>query len=598
MKKKAPLHRLFIYGTGLVAILIFLVVKDNTTLTDRSASVETCNILPAPASVSMQEGILIMGTQSRIYFESAALKDIASLISRDIWRISGQVMEISSQRNKHADIRIQLSDKLEPEEYQIRIHRSISLVAGSIQAASNGAVSLAQLLISHAGRASFPKIELSDKPESHYRGLLLDVARKWHSIDNIKQVIETCRWYKINFLQLHLTDDQSFTFPSLAFPDLATPNRQYTLSELRDLDEFALARGVRLVPELEVPGHSSLMRKVAPFGLEGTHIINILNEDVYTALDTLVGEICSVFKASPYFHIGADECWMDGVGETEEEKAFMKTHNLENQEDAYNYFIVRMNELVKKHHKKTLVWEGFKGQGSANVKIPKDITVFAWESLYQRPDSLVANGYTVINASWKPLYIVPHRSWTPEYIYSWNMYRFENWWEIAPAFIPIQVEPTQQIIGAQMCAWENEAHYDLPAIQWRLPAMSDKIWIPQTENTFENFQFRYQVQDKKLQKIIYPFSLRIEGLLYPGFMGVDQNKPYQFKTEVWISTKPGRRDLKIRYTTDGIPPTANSPVLEGELKIKNTSLLNLQAFNEKNQLVGHTKILPLTRIPE
>jgi hexosaminidase len=81
------------------------------------------------------------------------------------------------------------------------------------------------------------------------------------------------------------------------------------------------------------------MRKVEPFGLDGIHVINMLDEKVYKALDKIVGEMSDVFKASPYFHIGADECWMEGVGNTSEEKEFMAKHNLENHEDVYNYFI-------------------------------------------------------------------------------------------------------------------------------------------------------------------------------------------------------------------------------------------------------------------
>jgi hexosaminidase len=596
MKKSKGLARVIIYSVGLAGIILYLLIKDNTTLSDQKSSVEYHQIIPEPTNIKMDEGILIMGMNSKIYYSSPELKTSAALLARDLRSISQQAINITEIRSKQADIQIELSDKLASSAYSIRIDKRIKVKAGSKEACSNALVTLAQICIKHAGRASFPKLSLDDEPQSAYRGLLLDVARQWHDITDIKQVIETCRWYKINYLQLHLTDDQSFTFPTKAFPDLPTPGRTYSLAELQNLEEFARDRGVTLIPELETPGHSSLMRKVEPLGLEGIHVINMLDEKVYEALDKLVGEMCSVFQSTPYFHIGADECWLEGVGETDEEKEYMAKHGLENHQDIYNHFIVRMNEIVKKHNKKTLVWEGFKGKGSANVPIPHDITVFAWESLYQRPDSLLANGYTVINASWKPLYIVPKRSWTPEYIHSWNLWRFENWWEITPAFTPIQVEPTNQVIGSQMCAWENQPQYDLPAIQWRLPAMSDRIWNPDKETEFENYQIRYRIQSNKLDKILYPFSITTEGLSYPGFIGIDQKKPYQFKSRLYVKGKSYRNDLTLRYTLDGSMPDKRSSILADEISISETTNLKIQAFNEKDQLVGYPLWYPLEKI--
>jgi len=452
---------------------------DNTSFTDKKNSVENCSILPLPKDVQLDEGLIILGINSQIFYDHPDLKPVAVNLARDIYRISGKAISITDKKDKNSDIQLEFSKQLPGDEYELSIRKTIRLRSGGISAAHNGSVSLAQSCLHHLDKIAFPKSEVHDKAESAYRGLLLDLARQWHDISDIQQIIEVCRWYKINYLQLHLTDDQSFTFPSKNFPELATEGRSYSVEELIDLEKFASDHGVRIIPELEVPGHSTLLRQVDPFGLEGIHVINMLDEDVYTALDKLVGEICDIFISTPYFHIGADECWMKGVGETPAEKEFMASHNLENHEDIYNYFIVRMNEIVKKYDKRTLVWEGFKGKGSENVPIPDDITVFAWESLYQRPDSLLANGYTIINASWQPLYIVPRRSWDPEYIYNWNISRFENWWEITPAYQAIQLETTDKIIGAQMCAWENKPQYDLPAVMWRLPAMSERIWQPE-----------------------------------------------------------------------------------------------------------------------
>src|SRR5690606_20752452 len=96
---------------------------------------------------------------------------------------------------------------------------------------------------------------INDRPDFHFRGLMIDLARRKHDIATIKRVILLCRFYKINYLQLHLTDENYFTFPSKAFPQLPTKGWYYSEAELLDLISFADARGVQLIPELEVPGH-------------------------------------------------------------------------------------------------------------------------------------------------------------------------------------------------------------------------------------------------------------------------------------------------------------------------------------------------------
>ena len=105
------------------------------------------------------------------------------------------------------------------------------------------------------------------------------------------------------------------------------------------------------------------MRQVKPFGGTPPGVINIGSETLYPALDTLVAEICDVFKSTPFFHIGGDECWLEKLGESPEEKAYIKAHNVPDASALYDHFIVRMNEIVRKHGKQTLVWGRLPEQG-------------------------------------------------------------------------------------------------------------------------------------------------------------------------------------------------------------------------------------------
>jgi hexosaminidase len=160
-----------------------------------------------------------------------------------------------------------------------------------------------------------------------------------------------------------------------------------------------------------------------------------------------------------------------------------------------------MDEVVKKHGRKTIAWEGFAGEGK--TPIPHDITVMVFESLYNRPDHLVADGYKIINTAWQPLYVVNGRNWTPKYIYGWNLYRWENWWDKSQAFPNgINVPPTPLVLGAQMCAWEQADSTELPSLRQRLAAMSERTWNTDAGKDWTNFSDRLAVTDRRLDSLL------------------------------------------------------------------------------------------------
>ncbi len=170
-----------------------------------------------------------------------------------------------------------------------------------------------QLITNKNVNIEVPRGIIEDHPDSQYRGLLIDLARNWHEPSQLKKIILLCRWYKINYLQLHLTDNELFTFPTETFPDLPTPEKHYTKQQLRELDQFARDHGVTLVPEIDMPGHSRQFVNRMPdlFGIsqwqQNDITINIGKEEVYAALDKIIAEVSDVFQTTPYIHIGADE---------------------------------------------------------------------------------------------------------------------------------------------------------------------------------------------------------------------------------------------------------------------------------------------------
>lgn len=392
------------------------------------------NLIPWPQSLTVEPDsrVLTLSDEMRIFSRDSKLISLAEILHEEMAAVfGGKVPGVDNESSETGGIMLQFDPRLEVEEYRLVIDESVLISGGGYAGVAAGTVTFLQSLGVCGEDLRAPVMKIADKPYASYRGLMVDPARKLHSIETLKHMVTLCRWYKIRYLHIHFTDDQSFTFPSQAYPDLPTPGRHYTLEQLRDLENYAIQRGVVLVPELDVPGHSRAAVQSMPelFATEtgSGSTINFVNQETCRAVDTIISEMCDVFQAAPYFHIGSDECNKQGLAEDSEFQEAMKISGLSNVEELYRKFIVDRNETVKKLGKQTIVWEGF--QRGGEVDVPRDVLVMSFEGgKYYRPDLQAEDGYTLINATWQPLYVVTKRpppigQWPIEDIYKWNMYR-------------------------------------------------------------------------------------------------------------------------------------------------------------------------------
>ncbi len=347
----------------------------------------------------------------------------------------------------------------------------------------------------------FPDVSLQDAPDSSHRGLLVDVARQWHPLSYLYDYVDLCYLYKINRLQLHFTDEQSYTLPSDSYPLLPTENRHYTKEEIQGLVEYAHQRGVMLVPEIEVPGHSGQFLAKYP-DVFGTMGILCCEEKVFEALDKIFGELCELFPYSDYIHIGGDEAAIANWARCPGCRQYLKEHDLKGTDGLYVEFVDRVTRIILEKGRTPIVWEGFPEEG--NDKISKDVIVIGWESYYQSPVSLLEAGFQVINASWQPLYIVtPGTSWSQEHILGWNIHKWEHWWENSMAYPDgIQVDSSANVIGGQLCAWgdvlstyedyEKGCQEEFALIRERIPALSERTWNVSEVRQYEEFSSCYE----------------------------------------------------------------------------------------------------------
>lgn len=544
--------------------------------------------VPWPKSLQMAGGALALTSSARILAASDDLVPLTTILADELFAQTGLRLATGKGAGGAGDIVLRLDPALEGEAYELIVQDRATVAGGGYASVAMGTVTLLQAMTFEKGVAALPRLTVKDQPRYGYRGLMIDVARSPHSIDSLRQVVELCRLYKVRYLHLHLTDNEAFTFPSTAFPALGSRNRTYKLDELKALVTFADRRGVTIVPELEAPGHCGAMQGAMPdtFGLIGPdgkpvriNCLNFMNPKAYPALDTLVGEICQVFQSSPYVHIGSDEAWLGQIGPRPETARYLKENNLENVHELYMQYIVKMNEIVKKHGRRTIVWEGFGGTGSRNFKIPTDVIVMEFEVRYNRPADLIRNGYTVINASWTPMYVVNGKQHAPENILGWDVYRFGQVSRAWDKTHWAKVEPTPLVAGAQMCAWEQPEWREIPSLRRRVAAMAQQVWNPGAPGGYGAFAGRLAACDALLDKLLYGFTLDVA----PGPTSKGECA-YVYKKAASVSATPLAPGLTVRYTMNAQDPTADSPLWERPLEITEKDGVNHDQSNSPRSL--------------
>lgn len=365
--------------------------------------------------------------------------------------------------------------------YRVDTENGVKLYASDDAGIQYALATLMQLI--EGGEVAEAIVE--DAPESNFRALMVDLSRVWHPFETLLEYVDLCWLYKANYLHLHFVDSQAYTLPSRAFPKLNVPGRYYTEEQIAALCAYAGSRGVELIPEIEAPGHGNAMLEAYPgrfacTGGEGPkHDLFCAGKPgIYDDFDAIIGEVCRLFPGSRYIHIGGDEAQVQHWNGCPDCRAYMKAHGIADCKALYTRFVGNITKLVLARGRTPIVWEGFPRDGSE--EIPRDVVVISWENMYNYTYDLLADGFKIVNACWQPLYIVPNRTrftWDEREIMAWNLYNWQNWNPKSVAHLnPINVQPTGQVLGAELCAWEDSYEGDIDAIRRRLAALCERTW--------------------------------------------------------------------------------------------------------------------------
>lgn len=446
-------------------------------------------LLPTPKQVTAGEGW--------VHFPGRICWDDALEAQAQALRSSVEKLLDLSLVPGEGGIALALDPALDGEKYRIETSETgMLLSAGSAQGICFAMATALQCLRRSGDGLSAQRFTMEDWPDKEYRGLMVDLANFWHPLPTLFKFVDVCFLLKVKYLHLHFIDRVRYTLPSRAFPLIGGGREQYTEEEIRLLNEYALERGIVLIPELEAPGHATSMTRTypevfanrIPDGAGGSVVtdVGVLSSETVVCpgrqecmdgICTLLDEICEMFPHSPYIHIGGDEAAYPAWDHCPDCLAYMKEHGISDSHELYSEFVGRVAQAVLDRGRTPIVWEGFPEKGVQYI--PKQTVVIAWESLYLLAPDLLRHGFKIINGSWKPLYIVdkPFLRWGPKEIMEWDVYQLQNWWEKSAAYLnPVRVAPTEDLLGAQISSWGCTYEQEISRVVEHLCALTERTW--------------------------------------------------------------------------------------------------------------------------
>jgi hexosaminidase len=325
---------------------------------------------------------------------------------------------------------VRIQRPVENESYTLSVSaNNVELKASTPYGILHGLETLRQLISENDEGYSLPGIIMQDTPRFPWRGVMIDVGRHFIQKETLLRNIDLMASVKLNVLHLHLTEYQGFRIESKVFPklhEMGSGGNYYTQDDIREIVRHASERGIRVVPEFDMPGHATswfvgypeLATKPGPYSLETkygvlTPIMDPTKEGVYDFLEKFIGEMATLFP-DEYIHIGGDEVstvdWENSTTVSE----FMKAKNISDYHALQLHFNKKIKAIFAKHGKKMIGWDEV-----LHPDIGKDVIVQCWRSHKSLFGSVQQGNKAILSAGYYLDHKLPagkHYSVDPEVI--------------------------------------------------------------------------------------------------------------------------------------------------------------------------------------
>lgn len=586
-------------------------------------------LIPQPQELTAGSDYFQLTPKASITLDTSndALVGIARYFNTKITPATGFELPIE----KHGKIQFNLTDdaSLGEEGYHLQVkHSDIILTAYRPAGIFYGVQSLLQMLPPQikSGKAQpkdtkwqIPCAEIKDTPKFPWRGLMMDVSRHWFTKDEVKKMIDEIAEYKMNVFHWHLTDDQGWRVEIKSLPKLteagawraprvgqwwqrepqqpgeeATYGGFYTQEDIKEVLAYAAERYVRVIPEIDVPGHSvaalvaypELSCMKAPTAVnvgnkfygEDENTLCIGKEESFEFMDKVLTEVAALFP-DEYIHIGGDECFKGFWHKCPRCQARMKAEGLKNEEELQSYFIHRMESILKDKGKKLIGWDEILEGGLA-----PDATVMSWRGMEGGIKSAKA-GHHVIMTPAEHCYLDLWQGEPSVEPDTYSMCRLTDSYNFNP--VPDSV-PAEMVIGGQGNLWAESiptfrhAEYMVWPRGW---ALAEVLWSGPEKTDWNSFYPRVEQHFVRADEAEINYARSMYNAIVTPYLTEEGTMEVKLGSEL--------PDTDIYYTVDNTDPDHFSPKYDSPVCMpKNATWLRIVTYRGGKP---SGKVITLTR---
>ncbi|KJY83655.1 beta-hexosaminidase [Vibrio galatheae] len=488
-----------------------------------SVNQATLAVIPKANKIECFDGEFRLTQSSQITLQSNIAQHAANWLQLELETL----FDFTAQSIGHSDIVFRNNPTLDEAQYLLSVSGSgIRLEAGSHSGFVHASATLLQIIQrDEKQNLTVPYVRITDTPRFKYRGMMLDCARHFHSVDMVKRLINQLAHYKFNTFHWHLTDDEGWRLEIKALPQLTKVGAYrgkgtqlepqfshladvyggyYTQQEVKEVIAYAEQRGINVIPEIDIPGHCRAAIKSLPDLLQdpsdrsqyrsiqhySDNVLSPALEGTYQFLDQVLTEVAELFP-SPWVHIGADEVpsgvWLASPAC----QTLMEENNYQSPKELQGHLLRYAEKKLRSLGKRMVGWE----EAQHGNKVSKDTVIYSWLS-EEAALNCAKQGFDVILQPGQSTYLDMTQDYSPEEPgVDWAaVIPLENAYCYEPlAQVPDNDPIRKRILGIQCALWSeivtNQNRMDYMIFP-RLTAMAEACWTEKSERNWQDYLTR------------------------------------------------------------------------------------------------------------
>ena len=561
------------------------------------------NIVPTPKSLTPAEGQFVLSPKTDLVVEDAAFTEIAEDFRSQIVLSTGYSLSGNGEK-----IVLRKVQGLGKEAYRLDVAPGgVVIQASEVNGAFYGLQTLLQLLpekvyspVRVKGvKWAAPACHIEDEPAFWYRGLLFDSGRFFFPKEEVMKFIDLMAIYKQNMFHWHLTEDQGWRIQIDKYPRLTEVGAwrketawhsgigngiphggYYTKEDIREVVEYARKRCVTVIPEVEIPGHSTAAIAAYPelscfperkYEVETRWGIwkNLYapTATTFRFLEDVFTELFELFP-SPYYHIGGDEAPKDVYKESKYCQDLMKVLGIESEEELQTFFVKRMGDFLRKHGKTVIGWDEILDGGALEDPIAMSYRGHA------PAVKGIKRGIRVILTPNRWCYLDNQQEDQPDSVAQEIFMPLKKVYNYYPAVDSLAALSKEFIVGYETCLWTEYIWDNDKAESQAFPrnvAAAEVGWTARPNKDWKSFRERMP----KVLGTLDQKKVNYSRAYYNVIFDYDRNLPFPKPMNLELDFPYG----EIRYTLDGSTPTRKSPVYDGKpFQVDKGSVIKARGF--------------------